>query len=84
MCSYKLCDIKAEYWGIQGKTEKMVLDYQKSLFLSTMRRVITLSDEYIDKTFDEVRELEKKTNAELEEKRLHGSFANTLDVPKEE
>lgn len=83
MCSYKLCDIKSQYWGIQTKSEQLIVDYQVSMFLSTMRRVVTLMDDWTPITFEQVREMEKKNKEDLDEKRAHGEFVNTFDLPNE-
>lgn len=69
MTCYKAVRINFEYWGVQGKAEKVIRDQQRQLFHNTLRQAQCLTDDWFGLTMDDIRRLEDNVVAKLEAKR---------------
>lgn len=70
MTCYKLVRVNFDYWGVQGKVERIIRDQQRQLFHSTLRQAFCLTDRWYGLTMEDIRKLEKEVVAKLEAKRL--------------
>eukprot|EP00949_MAST-11_sp_MAST-11-sp1_P004167 g4167.t1 len=77
MTAYKLVDCKFAYWGLQGKTESVIIGQNLRAFQLTHARLFCLTDLWIDFTFDEIRLLEDACKKELEKMKDAASDAYT-------
>lgn len=68
MCSYKLVSVSFEVWGLQTKVEDFVHRCVRDVLLLGHRQAFTWMDEWHSMTLDDVREYEKKVQAETNEK----------------
>uniref|UniRef100_K3W5H1 Phosphatidylinositol transfer protein N-terminal domain-containing protein n=1 Tax=Globisporangium ultimum (strain ATCC 200006 / CBS 805.95 / DAOM BR144) TaxID=431595 RepID=K3W5H1_GLOUD len=73
MTCYKAVRVNFEYWGVQGKAEKIIRDQQRQLFHHTLRQAQCLTDDWFGLTMDDIRRLEENVAAKLEAKRLQGT-----------
>jgi hypothetical protein len=69
MTCYKAVRVNFDYWGLQGKVEKIIRDQQRQLFHSTLRQAQCLTDEWFGLTMEDIRRLEHAVIAKLEAKR---------------
>ncbi|CAI5717121.1 hypothetical protein KXD40_007419 [Peronospora effusa] len=70
MTCYKVVRINFDYWGVQGKAEKVIRDQQRQLFHNTLRQAQCLTDEWYGLSMEDIRRLEAEVVAKLEAKRL--------------
>ncbi|KAJ8576743.1 hypothetical protein ON010_g2468 [Phytophthora cinnamomi] len=73
MTCYKVVRINFDYWGVQGKAEKIIRDQQRQLFHNTLRQAQCQTDEWFGLTMEDIRRLEAEVVAKLEAKRLTNS-----------
>ncbi|TMW68030.1 hypothetical protein Poli38472_007702 [Pythium oligandrum] len=73
MTCYKAVRVNFDYWGVQGKVEKIIRDQQRQLFHSTLRQAQCLTDDWYGLTMEDIRRLEQGVIAKLEAKRLTAS-----------
>ncbi|KAE8886023.1 hypothetical protein PF005_g16587 [Phytophthora fragariae] len=73
MTCYKVVRINFDYWGVQGKAEKIIRDQQRQLFHNTLRQAQCQTDEWYGLTMEDIRRLEAEVVAKLEAKRLTNS-----------
>lgn len=60
MCSYKLVTVKFEVWGLQTRVEQFVHKVVRDVLLLGHRQAFAWVDEWIDMTWDDVRDYEKQ------------------------
>ncbi|KAF1774568.1 START-like domain [Phytophthora cactorum] len=73
MTCYKVVRINFDYWGVQGKAEKIIRDQQRQLFHNTLRQAQCQTDEWYGLTMEDIRRLEAEVVAKLEAKRQTNS-----------
>lgn len=67
MCCYKLVRVDFKVWGLQGKTENLVAQSQKKLFLKTHGQVFAQLDNYFDMKMSDIREMEDNAQKQLQD-----------------
>lgn len=77
MTCYKAVRVNFDYWGVQGKVEKIIRDQQRQLFHSTLRQSMCLTDDWFGLTMEDIRRLEDAVIAKLEAKRALALDNNT-------
>jgi hypothetical protein len=70
MCSYKLVHTSFEVWGFQTKTEDFIHRCIRDVLLLGHRQAFTWVDQWYDMDMDAVREYEKKSQEETNQKVL--------------
>lgn len=68
MCSYKLINASFEVWGFQTRVEDYIHRCISDVLLLGHRQAFTWIDDWIDMTIDDVREYEKRLQAETNKK----------------
>jgi len=69
MCAYKLCKVEFRYWGMQSKIERFIHDMAlRNTMLGAHRQAWVWQDEWHGMTMEDIRDLERKTAAELKKK----------------
>ncbi|CAM6107311.1 unnamed protein product [Calypogeia fissa] len=58
MCAYKLVRVEANYWGVQNRLEKLMLNGVRQIILLTHRNAFGFIDEWYDMTLEEIQALE--------------------------
>lgn len=66
MCAYKLVTGKFQVFGIQSRTETLIEDTERDLFLEFHKQVFALIDEWHDLTIADIREIEEQVKKELD------------------
>ena len=74
MCAYKLVSCRFKWWGLQNRVEKMIQNQEHRLFSNFHRQVFCWMDNWYGLTMNDIRELEDKTQTELDEMRRKGSI----------
>lgn len=77
MCAYKLVSCKFKWLGIQGKVERFIQSQEKRIFTNFHRQVYCWMEKWFGLTMDDIREIERKTKAELDEQRKQGDVRGT-------
>jgi len=72
MCCYKLVKCKFEWFMLQSAVEKMIHTQERKLFFMFHRQLYCSMPNWYGKTLQDIRELEDKTKADLEELRQTG------------
>ncbi|KAG0592999.1 hypothetical protein KC19_1G296900 [Ceratodon purpureus] len=54
MCAYKLVKVEANYWGVQSRAEKLMINGIRQIVLLTHRNAFCWLDEWFDLTFEEI------------------------------
>jgi len=54
MCAYKLVKVEANYWGVQNRAEKLMMNGIRQIVLLTHRNAFCWLDEWFDLTFEEI------------------------------
>lgn len=75
MCSYKLVNASFEVWGFQTRVEDYIHRCISDVLLLGHRQAFTWIDNWIDMSIDDVREYEKRLQAETN-KKLAGECAD--------
>lgn len=70
MTCYKAVRVNFDYWGVQGKAEKIIRDQQRQLFHNTLRQAQCLTDQWYGLNMDDIRRLEEEVVTKLQAKRL--------------
>ncbi|XP_044737260.1 protein retinal degeneration B isoform X2 [Chrysoperla carnea] len=69
MCAYKLCRVEFRYWGMQTKLEKFIHDVAlRKTMLRAHRQAWAWQDEWHGLTMEDIREIERQTQAALRKK----------------
>jgi len=68
MCCYKLVTVEFKMWGLQGKVEGFLQNFERNLFLKFHKQVYSWLDEWFGMTMEDVRNYESKTKADLDDK----------------
>ena len=74
MTCYKLYRIKFKWWGLQTKVESLICNSVLRLLTNFHRQLFCWIDKWFGMTIQDIRELEEKTKAELEEQRKTGEL----------
>ncbi|XP_045171238.1 phosphatidylinositol transfer protein alpha isoform-like isoform X2 [Mercenaria mercenaria] len=74
MCAYKLVTIKFKWFGLQGRVESFINRQEHRLFTTFHRQVFCWTDKWHGMTMADIRAIEEKTKAELDEQRKHGEL----------
>lgn len=74
MCAYKLVTIKFKWFGLQNRVEAFINRQEHRLFTTFHRQVFCWTDKWYGMTMDDIRAIEEKTKAELDEQRKHGEL----------
>lgn len=78
MCAYKLCRVEFKYWGMQSKIEKYIHDMAlRKTMLRAHRQAWAWQDEWYGMTMEDIRLLERETQAALAKKMGSESAATT-------
>lgn len=83
MCSYKLVHSSFEVWGFQTKTEDFIHRCIRDVLLLGHRQAFTWIDQWIEMDFAAVREYEKKSQEETNQKVL-AEVAEPQDAPEDD
>lgn len=78
MCCYKLVRVLFKWWGLQNKVEKFILRQERRLFTNFHRQVFCWIDKWYGLTMEDIRAIEEKTKAELDEQRSKGPVRGTV------
>lgn len=68
MCSYKLVNASFEVWGFQTRVEDYIQRCIRDVLLLGHRQAFTWIDEWIDMNIKDVRDYEKRLQAETNKK----------------
>jgi len=80
MCAYKLCRVEFKYWGMQAKIERFIHDIAlRKTMLRAHRQAVTWQDEWVNLTMEDVREIERQTQAALA-KKMGGAVDDVPDA----
>ncbi|XP_020780660.1 phosphatidylinositol transfer protein alpha isoform-like [Boleophthalmus pectinirostris] len=77
MCAYKLVKAEFRMFPIQGKVESTIQKMEKRLFTTFHRKLFCTLDDWHGMTMADIREMEEKTKAELDELRKKGAVQGT-------
>ena len=80
MTAYKLVTMEFKWLGLQNKVEKYGLEAERRLFTNFHRQLFCTIDKWIELNMNDIRELEAKTQAELEKQRRTGEVRGTKPV----
>lgn len=80
MTAYKLVTIEFKWMGLQNKVEKYALETERRLFNNFHRQLFCSIDKWIELTMADIRELEAKTQAKLDNQRKEGEVRGTKPV----
>ncbi|KAL2611906.1 hypothetical protein R1flu_023598 [Riccia fluitans] len=67
MCAYKLVRVEANYWGVQNRLEKLMLNGVRQIVLLTHRNAFCFIDEWYDLTYEEICKREAEGRRQLKE-----------------
>jgi hypothetical protein len=81
MCSYKLVHASFEVWGFQTKTEEFIHRCIRDVLLLGHRQAFTWIDQWIDMDMEAVREYERKSQEETNQKVLS---ENTAEIAEDD
>ena len=59
MCAYKLVTAEFDYWGLQGKIEEFIHNYEEGLFMTYHRQLFCWMDTWHGHTIEDIRQYEK-------------------------
>jgi hypothetical protein len=68
MCCYKLVTVEFKMFGLQGKVESFLMNFERNLFLKFHRQVYCWLDEWFGLTLEDIRNYEAKTKRDLDSK----------------
>lgn len=80
MTAYKLVTIEFKWLGLQNKVEKYAIDTERRLFTNFHRQLFCTIDRWIEKTMEDIREMEAETQKKLEAQRKTGEVRGTKPV----
>jgi len=80
MTCYKLVTVNFKWWGLQDRVESFIQGTQRRLFTNFHRQVFCWTDKWHGMTMEDIRALEEKTKAELDEERAKGEIRGTKGV----
>jgi len=72
MTVYKLITLEFKWWGVQTKVESLIMSQEEMLFNRLHRQIYCWMNTWHGMTLEDIRALEDKTKAELEEARNTG------------
>jgi len=65
MWCYKAVIVECKIWGLQGKIENRIMEFERNLFLRLHRRIFCSLDRWHGLTMNDIREIELQTEREL-------------------
>jgi len=68
MTCYKLVTVEFKMFGLQGKVESFLMNFERNLFLKFHRQVYCWLDEWFGMTMEDIRNYENKTKQDLDNK----------------
>lgn len=77
MTVYKLITCEFKWWGMQGQVEGTLMSQEHVLFNRLHRQIYCWMNEWYGMTIDDIRALEDKTKADLEDQRKSGDVRGT-------
>jgi hypothetical protein len=80
MTAYKLVTIEFKWRGLQNKVESYAMDTERRLFTNFHRQLFCTIDKWIELTMVDIRELEGKTQQQLDSQRKVGEVRGTKPV----
>ncbi|CAK9303013.1 unnamed protein product [Gordionus sp. m RMFG-2023] len=80
MCCYKLVSCNFKWFGLQTKVENFLMDIEKRLFTKFHRELFCWIDRWHGLSMKDIRSLEERTKAELDNKRLKCGLSGTTDL----
>ncbi len=80
MTAYKLVTAEFDWFGLQGKVEKYIMETERRLFTNFHRQVFCSIDRWIDLDMEGIRKLEDKTQKDLDNQRKSGAVRGTKPV----
>eukprot|EP01111_Echinosteliopsis_oligospora_P016261 TRINITY_DN667_c0_g1_i1.p1 TRINITY_DN667_c0_g1~~TRINITY_DN667_c0_g1_i1.p1 ORF type:complete len:258 (-),score=60.36 TRINITY_DN667_c0_g1_i1:95-868(-) len=72
MCCYKLVTVEFKKFGLQGTVENFLMKFERDLFLKFHKQVYCWLDEWFGMSIQDVRDYEKRTKEELDNKLAQG------------
>jgi len=81
MCCYKLVTVEFKMFGLQGKVESFLQNFERNLFLKFHRQVYCWLDDWFGMSIDDVREYEAKTKTDLDDKIKTGEKGEKGEEP---
>jgi len=77
MCAYKLVTVEFKWFGFQNKVESFIHKTERRIFLNFHRQVFCWIDRWHGLTMQDIRDLEERTQRELDEQRNVGIVRGT-------
>lgn len=77
MTCYKLVTVEFKWFGLQNKVESFIQKTERRIFLNFHRQVFCWIDRWHGMTIQDIRDIEEKTKAELDDLRKRGSIRGT-------
>ncbi|XP_061116471.1 phosphatidylinositol transfer protein beta isoform-like [Conger conger] len=77
MCAYKLVTVKFKWTLLTSKVESFIHKQEQRIFTNFHRQLFCWLDKWVDLDMDDIRDMEEKTQKELEELRQHGAVRGT-------
>lgn len=68
MTAYKCVTAEFRYWGVQGRCEKFIMDFEDKLLKTAHSNAFCLIDESAGMTLEDIERLEKESEEKLAEK----------------
>ncbi|XP_042858760.1 phosphatidylinositol transfer protein beta isoform-like [Penaeus japonicus] len=78
MTCYKLVTCEFKWFGLQTKIEKFIQDFDRRLFTTFHRQIFCWIDQWYGLSMDDIRQLEDRTQKELEQQRAEGPVRGTM------
>ncbi|XP_065181539.1 phosphatidylinositol transfer protein beta isoform-like [Sycon ciliatum] len=78
MTCYKLVSFEFKWFGLQTFMERKGIEFNKNLFTMFHRQLFCWLDKWHGMTMGDIRELEEKTKAELDDQRQNGEAKSTM------
>ncbi|XP_037778765.1 phosphatidylinositol transfer protein beta isoform-like [Penaeus monodon] len=78
MTCYKLVTCEFKWFGLQTRIEKYIQDFERRLFTVFHRQIFCWIDQWYGLTLDDIRQLEDRTQKELEQQITKGPVRGTM------
>jgi len=77
MCCYKLVTVEFKMFGLQGKVESFLQNFERNLFLKFHRQVYCWLDEWFGMSMEDIRNFENQIKQDLDNKLKEGEGAES-------
>eukprot|EP00051_Salpingoeca_urceolata_P006015 m.79938 g.79938 ORF g.79938 m.79938 type:complete len:266 (-) comp14645_c0_seq1:52-849(-) len=78
MTAYKLIRTNFKWFGLQSRVERFIVGAQRNLFHKFHRQLFCSLDQWVELSMPDIRALEAKIKAELDEKRQNAELCGTV------